>query len=62
MIDFEHVWLPQIVSYARLISSGQLENEWLGRAEAATSVTNPDELYEAGVRRSGCRRHLGSKV
>jgi hypothetical protein len=46
MIDFKQVWLPQIVQYARLISAGQLENEWLGRATATTSVTNPDELYE----------------
>ena len=46
MIDFEHVWLPQIVSYAKLISSGQLEDEWLGRVVAATSVTDPHELYE----------------
>jgi hypothetical protein len=46
MIDFENVWLPQIVSYARLISSGQLEAEWLGQAASATSVTDPDELYE----------------
>jgi hypothetical protein len=46
MIDFENVWLPQIVSYARLISSGQLEAEWLGRVAAVTSVTDPDELCE----------------
>ena len=46
MIDFEQVWLPQIVQYARLISTGQLENEWLGRAAATTSVTDPDELHE----------------
>ena len=31
---------------AKLISSGQLEAEWLGRAKAYTSVTNPDELHE----------------
>jgi hypothetical protein len=46
MIDFEQVWLPQIVEYARLVSAGQLENEWLGRATATTSVTDPDELHE----------------
>jgi hypothetical protein len=46
MIDFEKVWLPQIVQYARLISTGQLENEWLGQATATTSVTDPDELHE----------------
>lgn len=46
MIDFEHVWLPQIVQYARLISTGQLENEWLGHVTATTSVTDPDELHE----------------
>lgn len=46
MIDFAQVWLPQIVQYARLISTGQLEDEWLGRATAATSVTDPDELHE----------------
>lgn len=46
MIDFEQVWLPQIVQYARLISTGQLENEWLGRATVTTSVTAPDELHE----------------
>ena len=45
MIDFAHVWLPQIVQYAKLISTGQLENEWLGRATASTSVTDPDELH-----------------
>lgn len=46
MIDFEQVWLPQIVQYARLIGTGQLENEWLGRVTPATSVTDPDELHE----------------
>lgn len=46
MIDFDGDWLPQIVQYARLISTGQLENEWLGRATATTSVTDPDELHE----------------
>ncbi len=46
MIDFETIWLPQIVGYARLISSGQLEAEWLGQALATTSVTDPDELGE----------------
>jgi hypothetical protein len=46
MIDFKHVWLPQILAYARLISTGQLEQEWLGYSPRATSVTNPDELYE----------------
>jgi hypothetical protein len=46
MIDFKDVWLPQLISYARLISSGQLEAEWLGRVAATTSVTDPDELYE----------------
>lgn len=46
MIDFENVWLPQIVRYAQLISSGQLEAEWLGQAVVATSVTDADELGE----------------
>ena len=46
MIDFEAVWLPQIVGYARLIASGQLEDEWLGRAPRSTSVTDPYELCE----------------
>ena len=46
MIDFEQVWLPQIVEYARLVSAGQLENEWLGQVTATTSVTDPDELHE----------------
>lgn len=46
MIDLEEVWLPQIVSYARLISSGQLEAEWLGLQVASTSVTDLDELRE----------------
>ena len=46
MIDFEHVWLPQIVQYAKLISSGQLMAEWQGRAKATNSVTDPDELHE----------------
>jgi hypothetical protein len=46
MIDFEQVWLPQIVQYARLVSTGQLEDEWLGRVTATTSVTDPDELHE----------------
>ncbi len=46
MIDFEQVWLPQIIGYARLISTGQLENQWLGQSDAMTSVTDPDELHE----------------
>jgi hypothetical protein len=46
MIDFERVWLPQIVAYARLISTGQLEDQWLGRGTPTTSVTDPDELHE----------------
>ena len=46
MIDFMHVWLPQIVQYAKLISTGQLEDEWLGRVASTTSVTDPDELHE----------------
>jgi hypothetical protein len=46
MIDFEHVWLPQIVSYATIISTGQLEDQWLGRLGTVTSVTDPDELHE----------------
>lgn len=46
MIDFERVWLPQIVGYASLIASGQLENEWLGRSAPTTSVTDPEELHE----------------
>lgn len=46
MIDFKQVWLPQILRYARLISTGQLEQEWLGRSPRITSVTDPDELHE----------------
>jgi hypothetical protein len=46
MIDFEQVWLPQIVTYARLIDNGQLEDQWLGRSEVTTSVSDPDELHE----------------
>jgi hypothetical protein len=46
MIDFEHVWLPQILGYAKIIITGQLEDQWLGRIDAVTSVTDPDELYE----------------
>ena len=46
MIDFERVWLPQIVSYARLINTGELEGQWLGRTAMITSVTDPDELHE----------------
>lgn len=46
MIDFEHVWLPQIVQYATLIHSGQLEAEWQGQAKVTTSVVDPDELHE----------------
>lgn len=46
MIDFEHVWLPQIVSYAKMISTGQVKDEWLGRSSITTSVTDPDELHE----------------
>ncbi len=46
MIDFEQVWVPQIVEYARLISTGRLEDEWLGHATTTTSVTDPDELHE----------------
>jgi len=46
MIDFKQVWLPQIVAYARLIGTGQLEQEWLGRSPRMTSVTDPDELHE----------------
>ena len=46
MIEFERVWFPQIVSYAKLISTGQLEDEWLGRLAPKTSVTDPNELHE----------------
>ena len=46
MIEFEQVWLPQIVSYARLVSTNRLDDEWLGRATPTTSVTDPDELHE----------------
>jgi hypothetical protein len=46
MIDFKQVWLPQIVTYARLISTGQLEDQWLGRSGITTSVSGPDELHE----------------
>ncbi|MBB3972807.1 hypothetical protein [Hansschlegelia beijingensis] len=46
MIDFERVWLPQIICYARIISTGQLEDQWLGRSAATTSITDPDELHE----------------
>lgn len=46
MIDFEQVWLPQIIEYARLISTGQLEDQWFGRTGLITSVTSPDELHE----------------
>jgi hypothetical protein len=46
MIDFERVWLPQIVAYAELISAGQLQDQWLGRVGTITSVTDPDELFE----------------
>jgi hypothetical protein len=46
MIDFEHVWLPQIVGYAKIISTGRLEDQWLGRVGVVTSVTDPDELQE----------------
>jgi hypothetical protein len=45
MIDFHNVWLPQIIGYAQLIGTGQLEAEWLGQAKRATSVTEPDELH-----------------
>jgi len=46
MIDLRHVWLPQIITYAELISTGQLEREWLGQTTPMTSVTDPDELHE----------------
>jgi hypothetical protein len=46
MIDFEQVWLPQIIEYARLVSTGQIDDEWLGRTKSTTSITDPDELYE----------------
>jgi hypothetical protein len=46
MIGFEQVWLPQIVTYARLISTGQLEDQWLGRSDLTSSVTDPHELHE----------------
>jgi hypothetical protein len=46
MIDFEQVWLSHIIGYARLIGTGQLEQEWLGSSPRATSVTDPDELHE----------------
>src|SRR5689334_10377259 len=46
MIDFQHVWLPQLISYARLIDTGQIEQEWLGCATRTTSITGPDELHE----------------
>lgn len=46
MIDFESVWLPQILNYAKLISTRQLEDEWLGRVARNTSITEPDELHE----------------
>ena len=45
MIDFENVWLPQIVSYAALVRDQQLEDQWLGRSATLTSVTSPNELY-----------------
>lgn len=45
MIDFEGVWLPQIIRYARLIASGQVEDEWLCRTKPVTSLGDPDELY-----------------
>ncbi len=45
MIDFHNVWLPQIIDYAQLIGTGQLEAEWLGQVKRATSVTDPDELH-----------------
>ena len=46
MIDFEHVWMPQIISYADLISTGKLEDQWSGRIGTITSVPDPDELFE----------------
>lgn len=46
MIDFEQVWLPQIVRYAELVSAGKLDDAWLGRASPTTSITDPDELHE----------------
>jgi len=46
MIDFAHVWLPQIVGYAAMIGSGRLEEHWLGQRGLFTSVTDPDELCE----------------
>lgn len=46
MIDFRGVWLPQIKGYAEQVEGGQLEREWLGLVEVATSITNPEELLE----------------
>lgn len=46
MIDFEQVWLPQIVRYAELVSASKLDDAWLGRATPTTSITDPDELHE----------------
>ena len=46
MIDFERVWLPQIVSYAKHIIAGRLEDQWFGRVGTVTSVTSPNELFE----------------
>jgi hypothetical protein len=46
MIDFERVWLPQVVGYARRIANGQLQAEWLGESAPSTSIIDPDELHE----------------
>ncbi len=46
MIDFEQVWLPQIVAYAGMINDGTLEDQWRGRRPIVTSATDPDELHE----------------
>ncbi len=46
MINFFKTWLPQIISYAELVSDGRLRQAWENPEQSLTSAYYSGELFE----------------
>ena len=46
MVDFQRVWLPQILGFASLIADQRLEEDWLRGDTSRTRFASLHELYE----------------
>jgi hypothetical protein len=46
MLDFDRVWLPQILGFASLVADERVEADWIRGDTSRTRVASLQELYE----------------